>query len=333
MDRVHLLTLCIAAALATACIKSSPTAPVPAHTPPAPTLRSVAVTGGGSGNPGQTTQLAARAAYSDGSERDVTAEATWSSGNPSVATVSAGLVRFAGVGEADIQAAFEGMTGSARVTVVPAPIPRRALTGTVRDSSRGGSLANARVEILDGPDAGRSANTGGDGSFSIDNVAEGTFTIRVSHPDYNPVQQSVTLNASTRVDVSLRLLLDLTPLFGTYNIALSVTRQVCSTPVTPDPTGLMSISGNADGSNLTVTITERGVARSYGGSMSGDGSFRGNGGGFIPGIAGIIDRQQHDFSGSIQGRVTGNAVSAGESMTYGAPCPGGILEIHITGSR
>lgn len=322
----------VAALSAAGCINGSPNGPAPAHTPPAPSVTAVSVTGGGSGNPGQTTQLAATASYSDGSTQAVTQGATWTSGNTAVATVSAtGLVTFVGLGEADIQATFSGRPGTARVTVIPAPIQRRTLTGTIIDAGRRTGIAGARVEVADGSDSGRSATTAADGGFAVDNLAEGTFTLRVTHRDYDSVQQSVTLAAGARVEIALRPLLDISPLYGTFGISLRVTRQSCSTPIIPGATGQMTIRGNVDGSSLTVMVAERNTSREYRGKMNSDGSFSASGSGVILSLRG--NTNSHDFSGSIQGRVIGSSVSGSESMTYGAPCPGGFLEIAFNGAR
>lgn len=324
--------LTLLAVLAAGCISGTPTAPVPAHTPPAPTVTRVTVGGGSTGNPGQTIQMSATALYSDGNTRTVTQEATWSSGNTAVATVTAaGAVTFVALGEAEIRASFQEVFGTTRVTVAPAPVQRRALTGRVIDGGRRDGLPNARVDILDGADAGRSTNAGADGSFTLDNIAEGTFTMRFSHTGFDPVQQPVTHGPNTRVEVTLRPLIDVSSLYATYGITFNVRQQNCSTIVFPGPTGQISLRGNPDGSDLTVTVTERGASRDYRGTMNPDGSFGGSGSGVILGFGPNI--RPHDFSGSIQGRVTGTSISGTESMTYGAPCPGGTVEIGFEGGR
>jgi phosphate transport system substrate-binding protein len=67
-----------------------------------------------------STQYDAYAVYSDGSERKVTAAATWSSSNGAVATVSAsGQVTGANDGTTQIVAAYGGTQGQTGVTVVP----------------------------------------------------------------------------------------------------------------------------------------------------------------------------------------------------------------------
>jgi len=66
---------------------------------------------------GDTVQLAATAHFDDGSETDVTAEATWESLNGTVATVSGGLVTGVTGGNALISATFGGRSGDSSVTV------------------------------------------------------------------------------------------------------------------------------------------------------------------------------------------------------------------------
>lgn len=73
--------------------------------------------------PGDTLQYRAFAAYSDGSTREVTAEAAWASSNPQVATVSpAGLATCLAPGQTTITASWQGLTGSGNLFVQePAP--------------------------------------------------------------------------------------------------------------------------------------------------------------------------------------------------------------------
>ena len=67
--------------------------------------------------------LVATALFSDGTNRDVTATATWTSMSPAVATVSdaagsKGLLAAVAAGSSTISAAFSGVTGSTAVTVI-----------------------------------------------------------------------------------------------------------------------------------------------------------------------------------------------------------------------
>ena len=85
---------------------------------------------------GQTVQFTATATLSDGTEEDVTEQATWESGSPSVATVSAsGLVTAIALGQASITATFEDV--SASLTTVLALNLTRTWGGNGLDSIGG----------------------------------------------------------------------------------------------------------------------------------------------------------------------------------------------------
>ena len=77
---------------------------------------------------GDTQQFTAIATYSDGSTRDVTAEADWASSNTAVATIDdAGLATGVAGGSTEITATFGGMTGAPAsiltITAAPPAIP------------------------------------------------------------------------------------------------------------------------------------------------------------------------------------------------------------------
>ena len=116
---------------------------------------------------------------------------------------------------------------------------------------------------------------------------------------------------------------------GYAYVDLRVTQQNCEEPAFPDPKGTLTLSGNANGTSFRAVLVERGTTRVYNGEMKADGSFGGSGGGVFAGIFG----PRHDYTGSLQGRVTGNSVTATEFVRYGAPCPGRTLELVITGSK
>ena len=68
--------------------------------------------------PGQEQHLAVMASLSDGSERDVTAEARFDTLNEAVATVRpSGLAKAVGRGEANVMVRYQGRAAMARLTV------------------------------------------------------------------------------------------------------------------------------------------------------------------------------------------------------------------------
>jgi hypothetical protein len=76
---------------------------------------------------GFDTRLAATAIYSDGSNRDITALATWTSGGPGAAAVSdalatKGLVSGVAAGGATIQAQYTGVSGTTTVNISSAAL-------------------------------------------------------------------------------------------------------------------------------------------------------------------------------------------------------------------
>jgi hypothetical protein len=327
--RVRVLLVLVLAVAAARCINGSGESAVPTPTPP--TVTSVAVTGAGeSANPGQTTQLTASATYSDGSTATVTEQATWVSANSSIATVSAtGLVTFVAV-------------GMARLTVSAAPVPRYQLTGRITDADNNRGVENVRVEVTEGPDAQRAATTDVDGMYTLSNLAAGTFNVKITHSKYEAETLAVTLSGPTRLDVALRPI-QLTPptatAYGTYSITFTVTSQNCSTPVVPGPTGELTLSGKADGTQLSVKIVERDTTRTYkNGRLEVDGRFSASGGGLIAGVTtsastGGPGIDSHEFTGSVSGRVSGRKIEGSEKITYAAPCPGSKATIAFSGSK
>lgn len=70
---------------------------------------------------GENQQFQVTAIYDDGSQQDVTAQASWSSSNPAFATVNAsGLAQGIAEGSSTIQAQFDGKSASATLTVTAA---------------------------------------------------------------------------------------------------------------------------------------------------------------------------------------------------------------------
>jgi hypothetical protein len=113
---------------------------------------------------GETVQLTATAIYTDGSSRNVTADASWESSNPGVATVAAGSVTGMAEGVAAIIARFGGKDGNQGITVhaasstptpPPTPTPTPEPTPTPPPSNPGLACGIERwfVKTLADPDA------------------------------------------------------------------------------------------------------------------------------------------------------------------------------------
>jgi hypothetical protein len=125
-------------------------------------------------------------AMSDHSGGDVTGLAQWSTGDPTIATVSStGLVTATATGEVSIRASYQGATGFTLVWASPG----QGLSGIYRTLqgmvlSLNGALPGVLMEILNGPNAGRSMTTTQFGTFYMDGLQDGQFTIRLSKSGY-----------------------------------------------------------------------------------------------------------------------------------------------------
>jgi hypothetical protein len=302
------------------------------------TLTGVTVSAGGSAAVGDTVQFTATATFSDGTTQTVTGQATWESSNTAIVTItSGGLATFVAQGEADIKATYRSssgttMSGTSRVTVANKAASRHTLTGSVSDSSSGSMLSGVNARILDGPDANRAAVTDATGRFSLPDVTGGSFLVQFTRANYETRSISVSMSGDTAVSVQITpQQASVTRFYGTYNTALTIHQQTCSEPFSVGPTGTFKIEGNTSGSSMSVTIVERGTTRIYNGSIKGDGSFSGNGGGVIAGFS--PTKNKHEYTGSISGTTNGTRLDATEFVNFTIPCPGAKMQIGYSGSK
>src|SRR5688500_10321516 len=78
------------------------------------------------------------------------------------------------------------------------PVPTATISGVVRDNN-GAVVVGASVSI-----GSRTATTGADGRFELQNVKVGSVTMITSAPDFDPRSQTVNLTAgSNTLDVVL----------------------------------------------------------------------------------------------------------------------------------
>jgi hypothetical protein len=213
------------AGLVSACAGDSPT--TPSQTSGSPTLISVTVAGTLSLTLNQTSQFTATAYFAKGTGQNVSAQAAWSSANTTIATVSAtGLVTCVGTGTTEIRASYQGVSGSAPVTVTR-PVSY-VLGGTVTETvpHTTTALAGARVEIVDGPNAGKFATTDAAGAYQIANLSPGTWSMRASLASYDDTTKTVTVTGNTTLNLALNPTLKSTT--ETFKQQISLTDQPCS---------------------------------------------------------------------------------------------------------
>ena len=152
-----------------------------------------------------------------GEQRDVTADATWEASstpvlfNPStvVTVIAPGLFAPRASGNIVVRATYRYPNGSigalhesphgfAVSPGIPAVKLAPYISGSVVELDRIHGIAGARVEIIDGPDAGKSTLSDSGGHYEIDYVAMGVpFTMRASKFGY----VTSTLNHEPIVDV------------------------------------------------------------------------------------------------------------------------------------
>ena len=86
----------------------------------------------------------------------------------------------------------------------PTPVePTYQLTGTVRDASASIVLSGVVLSAVDGPNAGKSATTGGDGRYTLSGLTSGTFTLRAQLANYDDHLQQVTITTNTNIDIRM----------------------------------------------------------------------------------------------------------------------------------
>jgi hypothetical protein len=143
----------------------------------------------------------ATAMLSNGTTLQVTSVATWQSSNTAVASVSAsGVVTGVSVGMVDVSAAYQTISGSAHLVVSRATF---TIAGSVTDGTSGGVLPGIQVQITDGENLGKSAQTDATGAYSLAGIAGGSMTLAASAVSYQTTSRSITVNADTRVDFVL----------------------------------------------------------------------------------------------------------------------------------
>jgi hypothetical protein len=222
--RAHLTAIIVLSAVACNSDKKSavPTNP----TPVSPTLTSLAIQGPPpTVGPGQTAQVTAVGRFSDGSERAVTGEATWTSTQPQIATVDAGMITGRALGRTQIRAMY--LFRSAFLTLVVEPAGTFILSGNITEPGPV-SVAAAMVTALGEPVNQTIANS--NGFYELFGVS-GTVTLRVSKSNYLDDIRMLTVTQDQKVDVQIKPIAGPTPVAGIYRMTLTISPS-CS--IVPD---------------------------------------------------------------------------------------------------
>jgi hypothetical protein len=237
------------AALAAACDKS-PTAPNrPTGGGSAPVR--LEITGPRTVPPGGTAQFSAMVQMSDGTTRDVTAEAQWRSNTVDLTLSTPGLVTAQRRGDGMLSASFNGLSSTREVILVPDGTYR--LMGYVTNTvAPAGPVPLASVEVIAGIGQGLRSGTTDDGNYRLYGVA-GNIELRVTKAGYQPQTKRLFVADHEIGNIILALTVELSDVSGSYTLTIAAA-DTCSTVL---PAEAMSRQYSATltqvGPDLTVT--------------------------------------------------------------------------------
>jgi hypothetical protein len=97
-------------------------------------------------------------------------------------------------------------TGSGNVPPLPDPPPPSTLTltGFITDVDTNAGIEGARVEAINGANAGKATTTNSTGAYSLTGLVAEQFRMRASVGGYDSGEQNVTVPNTTRADMQLR---------------------------------------------------------------------------------------------------------------------------------
>jgi hypothetical protein len=159
-------------------------------------------------------------------------------------------------------------TGSADVPPLPEP-PTPAthtLIGTITDQATRAGIAGARVEALNGVNAGRFTTTDRSGAYTLSDLLADTFRMRAAAAGYDPREQNVTVPDIPRADFELRrsgsgaCAYSISPsgsvnvgfTAGRVSLAITRTSGSCGWQATTN-VGWLTLSSTSGAGNATVT--------------------------------------------------------------------------------
>ena len=230
MNSAHLVL--IAVLIVVACEEDRkppvPTTPTPNTTIlfPGPSLSRLNIQGPApTVGPRQTAAVKAVALFSDGSERDVTADARWTSTQPEIATVDGGVITGQALGRTLIRATY--MSRSASLAMVIKPEGTFILQGTITEPGPV-NVGTATVAVLSGPSQ-QQVTADSFGFYELIGVT-GMLTLRVSKPGYRDETTTLTVTRDQNLDVQIRPIAAPASVAGVYGVTLTVSPSCSLVP-------------------------------------------------------------------------------------------------------
>lgn len=231
-------TMLLVALAATACDKTSPSAPTPSSQPASRVISLAGSLAFGTVEVGKTAESTLTIANNGTGTLSVSAvavpdgyTANWTSGTIAAGSSQPVVIRFAPTaqrnydGTVTVNGDHTAGTNTAAISGSGAGPALATLAGTVTDSAAG-ALGGATVEIRDGPDARKWTTTGADGTFSLSGLQPGSVTVRASKSGYADSDQRVVLTAGNRASVA----------FSMSKVAAPPTTPAPEPPSTPPTT-------------------------------------------------------------------------------------------------
>jgi hypothetical protein len=217
---------------------------------------------------GQTLHFALIARLTDGTERDVTDEGTWTPGWGEAVSIEApGRLRGNASGENQVEARFDRHWASKNVIVVPAGTFRLVGRVVEQEFSNDG-VVGATVEAKSSNGIGRLvAHTDLYGGYRLYGV-EGETTVRVSKTGYERGEETIVVdNHYQKLQITLPLVAARAEVGGTYTLTITAARA-CDVG-----DGQGALPDDARRRTYDATITQKGPALSL--VLTGGGLFGG----------------------------------------------------------
>ena len=253
-----------------------------APTPAVDAVTSLQVTGNTNlTNVGQTSQLTATAGFVSGASRDVTSETLWHSFNPEVATVSAsGLLTAVTLGRALINASFTTWANPAFQTramnreVLVLPSGTFIVRGRVNEPANL-DIWNARVEVVDGPQAGRFTMTNSFGLYELYGLS-GDIRVTVTKEGYIAQTKSVAMTQDRVLNFEILPAVAPTAMAGNYRLTFTASQRCASQLVEEARTRIYSARINQDQARVDVLLSDANFVPSAGSGNAFQGRIEAN---------------------------------------------------------
>jgi len=270
MTRVCLVVTCLVVAVACGGDKSSPVPTFPSSSTRTAIVSTLAFQGPAPViGPGETGQVKLLARFSDGSERDVTADATWASTQPQIATVEPGVIKGVALGRTTIRATY--MNRNASLNLVIQPAGTFIVSGNITEPVLV-VVPIATVTALSG--GADLATTTSFGTYELFGIS-GTVTLRVSSPGYVTETKTLTVTQNVRVDVEIKPVVAPASVGGTYSMTLTISPS-CSIVPADQRTRTYTATITQNSAQLSIRLSGANFVRSgavekssFGGKISG----------------------------------------------------------------